>query len=75
MQPRKNIVKTPYVVGVCLHKKPMTSEIGMKKKYLFSRFFTPKINKQNDVKTKIVEWWSTNGTPTLGYINKENIKV
>ena len=55
MQPRKNIVKTLYVVGVCLHKKPMTSEIGMKKKYLFSRFFTPKINKQNDVKTKIVE--------------------
>ena len=32
----------------------------------------PRINEYKAKITNIVEWWSTNGVPTTGYINKEN---
>ena len=37
--PKKNIVNIPYVVGVCLHKKPITNSNGIKKKVIIVFFF------------------------------------
>ena len=55
-QIKRNNIKMPYVVGVCLHKNPATKSIGIKKKYLLLFLIIPKINKQNENNIKIVEW-------------------
>ena len=47
-------MNTPYVVGVCLHKKPNIKNKGIKKNYFSLFFLIPKTNKQKEINTKIV---------------------